>query len=92
MRELQEQKLKDDEMQEVLRQISELTFKSEERLLGAVGTYLNKQSLMVTLGALGFRGAPVSDLATAIEKIRPPAEPEPRLSPREPGMRCPPHI
>lgn len=89
----EEQELDEEEIEEIVQQLLDQKFKTEQRLLYAVDDCVDKQALVERLTqGFGFKLAPASDLAAAILKLRPPAEPEPRLSPREPGMRCPPHI
>jgi len=89
----EEQELDEEEIEEIVQQLLDQKFKTEQRLLDAVDDCVDKQALVERLTqGFGFKGAPASDLAAAILKLRPPAEPEPRLSPREPGMRCPSHI
>ena len=92
MAELREQKLPEPNINKIVQQLVDQEFNSDEDLLEAVDDCANKQSLVERLTqGFGFKGAPASDLAAAILKLRPPAEPEPRVSPRDAGMRCPSH-
>ena len=87
-----EQKFDDAKINRIVEHLVDQEFESDEHLLYAVRNCQDEQSLVERLTQGGFKLAPASDLAAAILKLRPPAEPEPRLSPREPGMRCPSHI
>src|SRR5690606_35245550 len=90
--ELQEQKLNDEEINAIVLKLKSTKRFNTEELLFARTTGLGHDQLSDMCTRLGQHEEDAICLATAIQKIRPPAEPERRLSPRDAGIEPQPEI
>jgi hypothetical protein len=85
--ELREQELPDAKINRIVKQLIRQDVESEQQLLHGLQRCPDEQ-LLANFMQGGFKYGPALALATAIQKILPPAEPERRLSPRDAGMCC----